>query len=318
MSKATALAMVTGQPAAATPPPAPELTVVPPATPETTAATSPADPPATPKAEDPVQSNRLAIFAKKEASLQKEREQVKSEREAFAKEKAEADHYRTRGKQFDETFAKDKVAALRMLGLTDTDIINILAEVQKVPDDPVEAAKKAAQDLIDEDRKKREKADADAAAAQNERMIKQLKSDITTTITKNAEKYEYCAFEGAEAEHQAYEIIVENLKVNNELLTIEQALDIAEEFYEEKDRAMSALKKRQAKSPAVPAAEATTAAAPPAQAAPKSTAPSAPPSPPKTLTNRVAPTATGAAPVTRMETREEKKARLAEKLRNGG
>lgn len=252
-------------------------------------------------------ASRLAIFAKKEAAIVKEREELKKLREDIQREKEEAEKYLSRGKQFDETFAKDKMAALRLIGLTDTDIINILSdtEEQKEPT-PAEIARKAAQDEAQKlrDEIKREKEEAETR--QNEAAITQLKSDISSTIKKDLEKYEYCAFEGPEAEAQAYEVISEHLKETGELLSVEQALDICEEYYEMRDKAMASLKKRQPK-PVETQTEVT-------PASPVSNVPSQSAKPAPTLTNRLTPTATSP----RHETREEKKQRLIKQLLAGG
>lgn len=258
-------------------------------------------------------ASRLAIFAKKEAAILKDKEDIRRDREALAKEKEEAELYRKRGKEFDETFAKDKKAALRMLGLSDTDVINILADQEEPKEESVEekARKIAAEEtqkIRDELKKERE----DADTKQNEALVTQLKTDLSSTIKANPDKYEYCAFEGAEAELQAYEIIVETLKESKgeELLTVEQALDIAEEYYESRDKAMAQLKKRQPKVEETEVSPAKTATTASERRAPVSNTP-APKAP--AVTNKLTATSTGAA-IQRRETSSEKRERLIKQL----
>ena len=81
-------------------------------------------------------------MVKKEAALQKERETLKKEREAWLAEKTEADQLRTRIKEFDETAKKDKMAALRMIGWSDEDIVNIIAASEQKATDPIEEARR--------------------------------------------------------------------------------------------------------------------------------------------------------------------------------
>jgi len=310
MGKAEAMTMLTGEASTAT---SGSLVTgeIPPITAEEIKATSsPTETPAkTEPPTDQLQSSRLAIFAKKEAQLQKEREALKAEREAWIKEKTEADNFIKRSKEFDEIAKNDKVKALRMIGWSDEDIINIMAEAQNTPKDPVAEARKVA---AEEAQKLREELAQEKQKLEQERntqLITRLKSDIGETITANAEQFEICAFRGAEAEAQAYEIILENLKTNNELLSVEEALELTEEFYEQEAKALQTLKKLQAKQ-----AIEQQATEPAAKQAAKPT--TAQPQPkPKTLTNSA--TATTASIINRRETPSEKKDRLIKALMQG-
>ena len=259
-------------------------------------------------------SSRFAIIAKKEAAVLREREQLKKEREQLLKEKAEADHYRSRGKDFDETFKVDKIAAFKKLGFSDTDILNIFAEAEAnktAAESPEEVARKIAAEEAQKIRDELAKERADAEKEQNERLIGKLKTDISSLIKAESEKYEYCAFYSAEAEAQAYEIIVENLKTNGELLSVDEALAITEELYEERDKAMSTLKKRQPKpaenpieEPQQQARTRTHVGQPPVSNVPQNAKPAVQQKPLQSLPRR--------------ETPEQKKQRLIAALRNGG
>lgn len=338
MSKATALAMLTGDPnagAAAKPSlitpdvnPNPEAASNPTSLPVTGAAEAPA---AQPK--DEITASRLAIIAKREASFQKEREELKKEREAFLAEKAESDRYRERGKTFDETFAKDKRAALKMIGLSDTDIINIMAGEEQPEETAETSARRIAQEEAQKIRDELAKEKETIAAERNSFLIKQLKTDITTKIKAGVDKFEYTAAEGAEGELQVYAFIEEDLKANKDdpnytMLTVEEALEMAEGYFEERDKMFDAIKKRKAR---LSLAQSTAAAAPPestspsgAQAARGASAGTAPtsnagPARASALTNEM--TATGAAIANsrsvRRETEAEKKARIVAKIQRG-
>lgn len=300
MSKATALTMLTGQaPTTVTP------SLITPDMPAKDATNEPIET-ATEQQKDDLQSNRLAIFAKKEAAILKEREVLKKEREELQREKAEANAYKTKGQEFDELAKKDKIAALKMIGWSDTDIINAMAGTEKTEPDPIEAARKAAQEETAKIREELAKEKADLEKSTNLRLIKNLKTDISSQIKAQAEKFEYCAFQGAEAEEQAYHFIVENLKTNGELLSVEDALDMAESYYEERDKAMAALKKRQPKTDESPipieAPSSVKQGIPPKSNTPAS--PTKPMIPPTTVPRR--------------ETTQQKKERLIEALRRGG
>lgn len=256
-----------------------------------------------------LESSRLAIFAKREAAIQRDREAFKKEREEWEKgEKAKAAAIVAKGQQFDEAFSKDKLSALKLLGYSDTDIINMLTglgeEKEALPtlsaDDARKVAQEEAQKVRDELKEKEEK----GLAAQNERLIANLKTNIKDTIKAQAEKYEYCSVE-EDAEQQVFEIIVDELRETKgeHLLTVDEAFSIAEEYYEALDKHRGAIKKRQATitAQATPAAKIEAAR------------PTGAPTRPKTLTNNIAATTSGAT-VPANETRAEKKERLSKLL----
>ena len=319
MSKASALSLLSGVPAAEIQTQASLLT------PDVKTHDKPdlkvtsADPPAAPNVDDKAEpkdelnSSRLAIFAKKEAAIQREREALKKEREDWEKgEKAKAAEIVAKGKQFDETFSKDKLAALKMLGYSDADIINMVTAVEEkkeIPSLPKEEIERIAEEKTKALREELAAEKKQLAQERDERLISNLKSSIKDTIKNKAEKYDYCNFEGEEAESQAYEFIVHELKETKgaHLLTVDEALEMTEEYYEMRDKArLEAVKKRAAANPSAPPA------APSATKdgqIPRSNIPVRP----KTLTNNL--TATTAATVApQNESRSEKKERLAKLL----
>jgi hypothetical protein len=312
MGKAEALTMLTGEPSNAT---SGSLVTgeIPAVTADQLAETIPSNTTEiTPKIErDEMQSSRLAVFAKKEAQIQREREALKAEREAYLQEKAQADEYLRRGREFDEIAKQDKIKALRLIGWSDEDIINVIADVQTKQTDPIEEARRVAAEEAKKLRDEIAQEKAQAEQTRNAQLISRLKSDISETIKQKADQYEFCAYEGVEAQEQVYEIILENLKLNNELLSVDEALEMAEEFYENKARGMQALKKLQAKQ----AAEQEAVTQPIATQTTRTTA-TQPQSKPKTLTN--AATATTSGIINRRETPSEKKERLIKALMNGG
>ena len=289
MSKAAALEMLTGTPSQAT-----SGSLVTGEIPKDVTPATEVTPPAseTPAAKPEPQSDRLAILVKKEAALQKERETLKKEREAWLAEKTEADQLRTRIKEFDETAKKDKMAALRMIGWSDEDIVNIIAASEQKATDPIEEARRIATEEAQKLRQEIADEKVKAEKERNNQLIGKLKNDILSTIEKEAEKFEICAFRGPEAQEQVYEVIVENLKTNNELLSVNDALAIVEEYYEEEAKALQGLKKFKAATPL----EAPKLNGEP----PKSNTPQ--PAKSKTLTNSV--TATSTAAIPRRETPE--------------
>jgi len=302
MSKAAAMALMTGLPASSHEV-KPSLL-----TPDVPASGNADSQPEAAAPKEELQSSRLAILAKKEAALIKEREALKKDREQYLKDKEVADGYLKRGKEFDETFSKDKKAALKLLGYTDTDIVNFMAEADiKEPtaeDIARRVAKEEAQTLRDEMAKEK----AENQTAYNNRLVTGLKTDIKNSIKDNPDKYDFCTFEGPEAETMAYQVIVDELKETGKLLSHTDALDIVEELLEEQDKERRArIKKLQA---------AKTDALSSDKSAPTSLKDAEPlksNAKPKTLTNAIAPT-TAASVAPRSETRDQKKQRLVNAL----
>lgn len=195
-------------------------------------------------------SSRLALLAKKEAALQKEREALKKEREEWLnKDKAEADKVLARAKEFNELSQKDKIAALRLIGWSETDIFNALAGMEKTEPTAEEIAKRVAQEEAQKIRDELKQQAEDAEKTTNARLIENLRSDLSSEIKQNVDKYELSSFEGKDAENLAYEFIVETLKESGELLSPTEAMEMTEAFYEERNKARAKLKKLQPAQP---------------------------------------------------------------------
>lgn len=285
MSKEAALAIATGQPA---PVAAPTEGV---ASGEVKQEANSGDP-------------RVQALIKKEVRLVKEQEAIKKERTEWEAKVKTAEELIARDKLFDETKSKDVVAALKMLGFSDTEIFNSLAATAPKDKTPEDVAREAALDEIKKADDKRAALEAERMQADNTKLIKNLEAKIVTTISADPDKYEFCKFHGEAAQDLIFSTIEEVLKEEKKLLTPSEAADLVESFYEENAKAMDALKKRK------PAVE-------PAQVEPVSEVKVQTPQAgkPKTLTNNVRATVAGTA--TKKESPTEKRARLENALRMG-
>jgi len=271
-----------------------------------------------------VTSTQFAQFARKEAEFVKKQQELKRERDAWMSEKAKADELLKKGQQFDETSKRSKIEALRLLGWSDTDIFNVINELQPAKEQtPEEKAEQIAAKTVDQ--KLKEYQDAQAAEklkAQTEsdqKALTEFRTDLGSFVESNKEKYEYCAHYGPIAVDLAYKTVLQVVKDSKgeDIPTIEEAIEMVEQFYEEQDKLMSSIKKRQPKVE-TPVVEET-------KEAPKSTrttmmngadAPKPAIQKNRTLSNDAArATMTGAART--VETKEQKRARLEEVLRTG-
>lgn len=301
MSKESAMAMATG------------TAVIPSAQP-TSSATAPvvsSEPnegvvPAETAAPQVLESTRFAQLAKKEAELQKQREEFKRNTEQFNKEKESLRSVQKTINDFEQMRGKDPVAALKILGFSDTEIFNFYAQSED-NSTPEEKAAKAANKEIQKFRDEETKKQTDAQEKRNTETLQQFRENISKHVTADKDKYEYINYNGPLAEELVYETVAEVLKLDNVIISIQEAADMVENYYEEQDKGMSILKKRQSKAPEAPAPAA------PAPEEPLKPQVSPRPSAGRTLSSKTSATVASTVPAPRNETPDQKKARLINK-----
>lgn len=252
----------------------------------------------------------VQALLKKEVRLVKEQEAIKKERLEWQEKIKRADMLLARDKEFNETKSKDTVAALRMLGFNDTEIFNAVAASAPTEKTPEEKAEEVARRVLKENNDKLEADRVKAEADKNTKVIESFQKSIAQTIDTNADKYEFCKFNGSAAQELIYETVAETLKETQKLLTVSEAADLVEKYYEDKAREMDALRKRK---PVEPVVEAKVEAKRETVVQPKIGTGEAP-RPTKTLTNRVAAQVTTGQ---KSESPSEKRERLAQVLRSG-
>lgn len=263
-----------------------------------------------PVVERALDSDRFAILAKKEAKIVREQQAFKAEQAKLADEKTRLTEFYNKIQRYEELKKADPIAAIKELGFSETDLFNYLSGQEKKEPTTEELASKAAQDAIDKFKVEQSKIQNEAQKARDDGIIKRFHGQIGESIEKNKDKYEYCAFNGPLAQELAFDLVNQVLKDSkgSELLSIDEALDMVENYYEEQDKSMSTLKKRQPKVEAAPIKskepERTRTITPPI-GAPAT----------KTLSNKVSPTV--ASTVKLVETHEQKKTRLIEALKRG-
>lgn len=230
MSKESALAALTGTT------PAPQPVVAPTQTPETPIETTPQP-----------DSARFAHLAKKEMEMQKQREALKAEREKLEKEKSEAQTILQREKEFEELKQKDYIAALKLKGFSEQQIINALAEMQPKELTPEEKAAKAAKEATDATLKawndEQLKKKTEEEKAKDAKLITGFKQDITKTIESQKDKYKFCAHYGAIAEDLIYETVLASARQSEgkDIMSRDEAIELAEEYYKEQYTSLKAL-----------------------------------------------------------------------------
>lgn len=202
---------------------------------------------------DKLTSSRFAHLSKKEAALVKEREAFKKEMEAFKAEQSEASKYRKAWEMVNEIAElqkTDAVAAMRKAGFSDQDLMNFLSQAQD-NSSPEEKATKMAKAEIEKFRAEQNKLMEDNNKKAEElkkvgedRTIAKFKNDIGSHIKSDVDKYEYLNFYGEAAQELVYETISAIMNDSGEMVSVDEASQMVEDWYEENDKAMNSLKKR--------------------------------------------------------------------------
>lgn len=199
-------------------------------------------------------STRWAHLTKKEAALVKDRELLKKEKEAFQLEKERVEGIDKRAKEFEELKTKDKIAAMKLAGFTEEDIINFISAPQDTTSPEEKAAKivKSELDKYREEQKLKEeefnKQQQKLKEEEHNKVLTKFKSDIASYVNNDKNSYEYCNFYGEPALELIYDTVAKVLQDDQEVISIKEASDLVESFYEEQDKAMNSLKKRSYKS----------------------------------------------------------------------
>lgn len=251
----------------------------------------------------------VQALLKKEVRLVKEQEAFKLKQREWEEKVKRADALLERDRQFDETKKKDSFAALKMLGFTDTEIVNGLAAATPSEKTAEETAEEIARRVLKENNDALDVKAKEAEAKKNVEVIDRFQKSIGSMIDANPDKYEFCKFNGSAAQELIYETVAETLKDSGKLLTVSEATDLVEKYYEDRSAEMTKLKKL---SPKEAVTEAKTEPKRETVVQPK--VDDNKPRPTKTLTNRVASTVTTGQ---RSESPSEKRERLAQVLRSG-
>jgi hypothetical protein len=258
----------------------------------------------------PLDSDRFAKLAAKEAALQKEREAFKSEQQKIYEEREKLKSIQAQIQDFEKKRSENPIEALKILGFSDTDIFNALAGQEKPAPTPEEIARQAAQEELKKYEEAQTLAQTKLQEERDAKAITAYKDQIGKYIEKEAEKFEYLNHYGAIAYDAVYETVLQFMAADPQLSPVQamrEAAESLENYYEEEDLALMSLKKRQAK------------VAPRVEAVPETTPPvrrgAMPPKQVPTLNSRT--TATTASASIVKESREQKRARLESMLRQG-
>jgi len=259
-------------------------------------------------------SARFAHLARKEAEIVKEKQALAAERDRL---KPVWEQYQ----KYEQTKKENPIEALKLMGFSETDVFNYLAN-KEAPKEPtpeekaIKAAEEAAQTKIKAWEEEQVKKLKDQETQQDKRTLAEFRNQISKTIELDKDKFEYINYYGPEAESLIYQTI-ETALINSkgtDLMSIQEAAELVENYYEGLDKGMANLKKRQPIAAPAPApkgqerSRTTTAGDPNYQ--PRPTVSKA-----RTLHSGV--TATSAGLVNKIESKSERRERLIRVLASG-
>ncbi len=222
-----------------------------PASPSTTAPAPqvPATTPATlQEAVSPVKSDskpaapgadRFAALAKKERALQKQMADLKAQQAKVAEYEAAR-----------KAASQNPVKALEALGLTYEQITQFLLNGNKpTPELEIASVKQEIERLRQETalkEKAAKQAQEQAARAEYQRTLAEFSNEINDFVKTNADKYELTSMYQGESIVQA--TIEQHFNNTKKILSIQEAADLVEKYFEEQVQAAQKTKKFQAKS----------------------------------------------------------------------
>lgn len=191
-------------------------------------------------------STRFSHLAKKEAELQRQRAELKQGQTQLMTERQKMQEIQTQLNSFNELKTKDPVAALKHLGFSETDLFNFIA-AQEDRATPEEKAQKAVQTEIQKFKDEQSQKEQELINRRNTETLQEFRQNITKTISSDPETFEYCNYHGPLAEDLIYETVAAVLETEKVVISVKEAAEMVEKYYEDQDNDMKTLKKRQPK-----------------------------------------------------------------------
>lgn len=193
--------------------------------------------PAEPKKEEATKApgaDRFAALAKKERAIQQQATALK-EREA----KLEA------FENIQRTATENPLKALEILGISYTQITDFILNDQKPTADLQVTSVRQEMEAMRKERALEKEATKKAQEDEHSRTLKQFHAEVDNFIATNAEQYELTAlYKGAEIVQATIE---QHFALTQKVLSIKEAADLVEAYFEDQVRAASSAKKFQAK-----------------------------------------------------------------------
>lgn len=186
---------------------------------------------------EPSAAQRFAFLAKKESALQRQRAEIKAAREAMEAQKAEIEKIRQEieaNKSKRDSYRTNPLGLLEEHGLTYKELTDYILNNNTVS---TESQIRAIQERLDEQEKRREQEKLEAqkkaeeeAKSREAQVIQEFRQEIGSFIKAKAETYELTAlYDGADL---VYDTVEEYFDKTGKVLSIPEACDLVEKYFE--------------------------------------------------------------------------------------
>lgn len=200
-------------------------------------------------------SDKFAVLARKEAEIYRRQQAVRQQQAELARQAEEIKAFQ----EMKRSARLNPVEALKQLGLTYEEVTEYLmndnkptpsAEVMSVKQELEEFKRQAAEEqrrFMEEQRSR--------AEAEQQEIVEQFHEEVSDYVAQHADTYELTSLYGGA--NLVWQVIEENFKQTQKLMSIPDAAKLVEEHYEELARKAQATKKfaatqQKAASPQVP------------------------------------------------------------------
>lgn len=213
------------------------------------------------KKEEPI-SSKFAALAKKEKAIVKRDQEIKAREATFAQREAAIAEREARVKAFETLVETNPLEAMEKYNVTYQKLTDMILSgkttVEKKPEDPIEVAKKIAEDLRKEFTEKEtareaaaKKAQEEAAAQQKaelEKAYAQYRDEVNVFTKQNADKYEMINI------FDQQELVIDTVngyyEKHNRVLSVQEACDMVEAYLDSEFQKAQKAKKFAGKSTA--------------------------------------------------------------------
>ena len=183
-------------------------------------------------------SDRFAALAKKERALQKQAAELKAQQVKVAEYE-----------QVRQQAASNPIKLLESLGLSYEQITQFMLNGQRpTPELEIQSVKQQLEQLKQDQVAKEEaakKSEQERARTEYQRTLSEFSQEVTDYVKANAEKYELTSMYQGESIVQA--TIEQHYNQTKKIMSIEQASDLVEKYFEDQVTAAQQTKKFQAK-----------------------------------------------------------------------
>lgn len=215
---------------------------------------------AQPNAPEPKESaaQRFAFLAKKESALQKQRTEIKAAREAMEAQRAEIEKMRQEIQAAQAkrgSYRTNPLSLLEENGLTYKELTDYILNNNTVS---TEAQIKAIHEKLEESERRREQEKLEAqkraeeeAKQREAQVIQEFRAEIASFIKDKSETYELAAlYDGSDL---VYDTVEEYFEKTGKVLSIPEAVDLVEKYFE--SQVEKAVKSKKLSSKLQPASE---------------------------------------------------------------